>query len=219
MTNPGKTKRLRRRPKAQAPFGRSRIRQGLLFTEGRVSAQASSNSAEMSTALQKRVRAIKLTLACFTVGLVSLAVAQGVQSASNQTGLVEAAHLLDDQTIQIDEVGSGTSGPRLDGSNDESSNESRDSLGDPLGLNQEGVRFVEASQRGDILWYHSTWNDSQSRILIERALVLLGWQKTSFDEEELMSFAYPPSATAAGAYLLLALYENESGCTILIELM
>lgn len=90
---------------------------------------------------------------------------------------------------------------------------------DPLGLAQAGIDFVDNSQDGHILWYQSFWDVPQSRVLLERALGIQGWQPISADDELVMSFIYAPAGVARGPSLLISFYPLEMGCSILVELL
>lgn len=102
---------------------------------------------------------------------------------------------------------------------EDSTRDSAENPIDPLGIRQEGIVFMQASEDGSILWYQGMWSVSQSRALLERALILKGWQSLSTEQEQVMSFAYSPNATAGGGSLYASFYETEQGCTILVELM
>lgn len=78
---------------------------------------------------------------------------------------------------------------------------------------------MDCNEKGSILWYQSTWNVEQSRALLERSLILQGWQNMSPDNEPIMSFLYAPNGLAAGGTLIISFYPLEDGCSILIEVL
>jgi len=92
-------------------------------------------------------------------------------------------------------------------------------LTDPLGIKQEGIALKATDEQGNILWYQSIWDLSQSRVLLEHSLALQGWQALSSQDELLTSFSYAPAGHATGALLQASFYQTEGGCSILIELL
>jgi hypothetical protein len=128
--------------------------------------------------------------------LVVLAVAQCVESPELQNGTLRVIEALDPGALDSDEAGE-----------------------DPLHIVQEGIAFVKANEKGNILWYQSSWDVSQSRVLLERALVLSGWQTQSAEDEQILSLSYAQSAVAGGGSLYASFYETDEGCSILIELL
>jgi len=93
------------------------------------------------------------------------------------------------------------------------------SRADPLAIEQVGIAFMDANDESSIIWYQSFWDVSQSRILLERSLVLQGWQSLSTVDEPVMSFVYISGGSSRGSSLLASFYSLEEGCSILIELL
>ncbi|MDR1089087.1 MAG: hypothetical protein LBL23_07445 [Coriobacteriales bacterium] len=142
------------------------------------------------------MRAAKVSLLAALLLLAVLAIAECAESPALQNGTFGVIEALDRGTL------------------DSSATED-----DPLHIAQEGIVFVEANEGGSILWYTSSWNASQSRVLLERALVLSGWQTRSTEQEELLVLSYAHSAVAGGGSLYASFYETAEGSSILIELL
>ena len=146
---------------------------------------------ELTVLEQRRVRAARVTILAACAFFVVLAVWQGV-------------------------VGQGTGSSPTEGWDRSLSPVPQT---DPLGIEQAGITFMDANEKMSILWYQSSWNVEQSRALVERSLVLQGWQSLSEDDEAVMSFLYAPSGSAAGGTLIIGLYPLQDGCSVLVELL
>ena len=160
----------------------------------------------------RRLRAARITILVLLLFLSALALwqcAEGSLKRSSVLGITEILGL-------FDEDGS----PEGEGEQRDNSVEPNGFLlGDPLAIGQEGIVLMDANDEMSILWYQSIWDASQSRILIERSLVLQGWQSMSTDDEPVMTFVYAPRGFAGGGSLLVSFYSLEEGCSILIELL
>lgn len=143
---------------------------------------------------QRRVRAAKITLLSMFVLLGLLMLWQCAEQAQKQSALSEMAGLI-------------------------SSEASASVTLDPLGLEQEGIELRRASDKGSILWYQSSWDNHQSKVLIQRTLIFAGWQMVSRDDEQVLCFSFAPSATDAGGLLYASFYDVQEGCSVLIEVV
>lgn len=143
---------------------------------------------------QQRVRAAKITMLVMLVGLGILALWQCVEQAQEQSSMHEMAGVLSDE---------GSAALHLD----------------PLGIEQEGITLRRASERGSILWYQSSWSNTQSKVLIQRTLIFAGWQMMSADDEQVLCFSYAPTATDGGGLLYASFYEVQEGCSVLVEVV
>lgn len=150
---------------------------------------------------KRRIKTAKATLLALLVFLTSLAVWQCAEGSQLQTSVLKTMST-SNEPLGFEQEGAASSTPN-----------------DPLGFEQEGFDFMQASETGGILWYQSSWNATQSRALLERELILRGWQLVSASTEQPLCFVYAPSATAAGGTLYAMLYATEQGCSIVIELL
>jgi len=167
---------------------------------------------ESATLEKRRVRAARITILLALVALAILALWQCAESSLEESNLSDFAAILNLS------AGEGTDAPKYElGSNTEVQG-ARQSA-DPLALEQEGINFMDMNTGGNILWYQSIWDVSQSRVLLERALIFQGWQSMGEEGDTLMSFVYAPSEIAGGSSLLASFYPLDEGCSILIELL
>ena len=166
---------------------------------------------DLTTLEKRRVKDAKLCILCLLVGLMALALWQCAESTQL---LSHIAGIFNDSAQES--TGASTTGGYSNLATDPWAG--KESRPDPLSIRQEGIEFVEANSDGRILWYQSGWDTLQSRILVERALIFGGWQSLSSSEEQVMSFSFAQSATAAGGSLIVSFYRNDQGCSVLFEL-
>jgi len=161
---------------------------------------------------KRRVKAARLTILLVLVLLALLALWQCVESSLKSSSAQPILGILG--------LSGGDANPANESQLDGSSADSCDGLpDDPLALTQEGITFMDANDEMSILWYQSAWSITQSRSLIERSLILQGWQSMSTADEQVMSFVYASRGTASGGTLLMSFFSLEEGCSILIELL
>ncbi len=169
---------------------------------------------ELRVLEKSRVRAAKSTLLFAFAFLVLLAVWQCVERSQMHSGALG----------MLNDVGSGNLLTEYDSSNvgavpEFSVEQTGGFMDDPLGIEQEGIKIMQVSEKGNTLWYQSFWSIPQSRILLERALVFQGWEPMDTTQEQIMGFFSRPSATAGGGSLYASFHVTERGCSLLIELI
>ncbi len=169
--------------------------------------------AKNATPLEKRrIRAAKVTLAILGVLCVVLSLWRCAEDLKAGSSLSSFMEIIEESETQDADL--------LNGEQNQSDNGlSSNGALDPLRLNQEGIVLMRSNAEASILWYQSNWDVSQSRVLLERALVYQGWQPLHAGDDQIMSFVYDPHALAGGGSLLASLYPNDTGCSILIETM
>jgi hypothetical protein len=141
------------------------------------------------------VRAARITLLCILALFFALAVCQCAERTDEQGKVLSTL-------LAADELAA----PPVGGS-----------LPDSLAIEQDGITLVQRDEARGIFCYQSSWSVSQSRVLVERALLLQGWQTASEEGERMITFLFAPSATADGGTLLVSMYERTLGCSILAE--
>lgn len=161
---------------------------------------------------KRRARAARITLGAVLLCCGVLALWSCVEDA--RTG---SATVVFEEALKVISSPDGSSGE--EGHRDFTLETSESSAVDPLQLNQEGFELRQVSPEGNTLWYQSSWSISQSRILLERALALQGWEPLHGCSEAMLSFMYAPTATAGGGLLLANFYTHTSGCSLLIEIL
>jgi len=161
---------------------------------------------------KRRIRAVKVTILLIFILLLTLSIWQCAEKSLEQSSVLDFAAIL-----SFNEGG----GDCVPGSEQASGSlsEVRSQPTDPLALGQDGIVFMEMNEEGSIYWYQSIWDVPQSRVLLERALVIQGWHSLNATDEQFMSFVYPTSNPAGGSSLLISFYPLEEGSSILIEVL
>jgi hypothetical protein len=172
----------------------------------------SARAKERTTPEKRRVQTARVFVVLFLLFLASLSLWQCVERKVTQGNRAALSELLEREVV-------GSEAPAALEQSGKDLTQSNSYGSDPLALNQAGITLLRTNEKGSILWYQSSWDLSQSRVLLERALVAQGWETLSEQREEIQSFVYAPNAIAMGRTLLASFYPTQEGTSILIELL
>ncbi|MDR2671935.1 MAG: hypothetical protein LBC35_01285 [Coriobacteriales bacterium] len=91
--------------------------------------------------------------------------------------------------------------------------------GDPLGIAGEEIVYIRSSDDGSILWYQSSASPHYATMLLDQALVAVGWHPLSGEQSGLLSYRFAPTAHQAGAGMVISIAEQADGCSVIIRII